>query len=53
MRFDAVVVGGGIIGVATARQFLRTHKGTICLIEKESSLAAHQRCDDFLLRVLI
>lgn len=39
--FDVVVVGGGIVGLATARAAaLRGH--TVALVERESRLAAHQ-----------
>lgn len=41
--FDAIVVGGGIVGLATALQLQRSRPGTqILLIEKESKLARHQ-----------
>ncbi len=40
---DAIVVGGGIVGLATALQLQRTRPGTrILLIEKETRLARHQ-----------
>lgn len=42
-RFDAIVVGGGIVGLATALQLQRSRPGTnILLIEKETQLAKHQ-----------
>lgn len=41
--FDLLVVGGGLVGLATARQYLSRHPGrSVCLLEKESHLAAHQ-----------
>jgi L-2-hydroxyglutarate oxidase len=40
---DIVIVGGGILGLATARELVRRKLGTrIVLLEKESSLAQHQ-----------
>jgi (S)-2-hydroxyglutarate dehydrogenase len=40
---DVVVVGGGIIGLATARELLRRHDGLrLVVLEKESGLAFHQ-----------
>lgn len=42
-KFDAIVVGGGIVGLATALQLQRARPGTqILLIEKEKHLARHQ-----------
>jgi (S)-2-hydroxyglutarate dehydrogenase len=41
--YDYVVVGGGIVGVATVLILAQRHPGaSIALIEKEASLAAHQ-----------
>jgi (S)-2-hydroxyglutarate dehydrogenase len=41
--FDVIIVGGGIVGLATALQLQRTRPGLkILLIEKESALAKHQ-----------
>ena len=41
--YDLCVVGGGIIGLATALQFLARHPGArLVLLEKESALATHQ-----------
>lgn len=40
---SCVIIGGGIVGLATAYQLLRTRPGTsVTLLEKESTLAAHQ-----------
>ncbi|CAO3670876.1 unnamed protein product [Umbelopsis vinacea] len=42
-RFDVVVVGGGIVGLATAREVLaRYPKMTAAVIEKEREVAPHQ-----------
>lgn len=42
-HYDFIVVGGGIIGFATARQLQQDHPGsTIAVLEKESRLALHQ-----------
>jgi L-2-hydroxyglutarate oxidase LhgO len=42
-RFDVVVVGGGILGLATARSIAEARPGLrIAILEKESELAAHQ-----------
>lgn len=41
--FDLAVVGGGIVGIACARELaLRHPKLRICLLEKERALAQHQ-----------
>jgi (S)-2-hydroxyglutarate dehydrogenase len=43
MNYDVIVVGGGIVGLATAFQILGARpKMRVLLIEKESKLAAHQ-----------
>ena len=40
---DLVVIGGGIVGLCTAREFLRRRPGSaVTLLEKESRLALHQ-----------
>jgi hypothetical protein len=41
--FDVVVVGAGIVGLATAREIHKRypHK-TICVLDKEGEVAAHQ-----------
>ncbi len=42
-RADVVVVGGGIVGLAVARELLRRHPDrSLCLLEREDALAAHQ-----------
>ncbi|XP_037043466.1 L-2-hydroxyglutarate dehydrogenase, mitochondrial-like [Bradysia coprophila] len=41
--YDLVVVGGGIVGVATARELKERHlKWKIAIVEKETKLAVHQ-----------
>jgi len=43
MRYDFCVVGGGIVGLATAREILRRRPGaSLVLLEKEADLAKHQ-----------
>ncbi len=43
MRYDFIVIGGGIVGAATARQLQQTFPGrSILLLEKEAHSAAHQ-----------
>lgn len=38
-----MVVGGGIVGVATARELMQRHpKWKVAILEKESELAVHQ-----------
>ncbi len=42
-RYDLIVVGGGIVGLATAREFLKRRPGTrLVVLEKEAVLVAHQ-----------
>lgn len=42
-RTDLVVIGGGIVGLATALQMLNRHPGLrIAIVEKEQQLATHQ-----------
>lgn len=42
-KFDVVVVGAGIVGLAVAREVLTRRPGsTIAVVEKESAVAAHQ-----------
>lgn len=41
--YDFVVIGGGIVGAATARQLLQVFPGRrVVLLEKESTVARHQ-----------
>lgn len=43
MRYDCIVVGGGIVGAATARELQQTFPGrSILLLEKEARGALHQ-----------
>jgi (S)-2-hydroxyglutarate dehydrogenase len=43
VRCDLAVVGGGILGVAVARELLVRHpRVSLCLLERESELGAHQ-----------
>src|SRR4051812_13735178 len=40
---DVVIIGGGILGLAVARELLIRHPGTsLCVLEREDRLAAHQ-----------
>jgi L-2-hydroxyglutarate oxidase len=42
-RVDVLVVGAGIVGLATARAVLRAHPDrSVTVVEKEESVAAHQ-----------
>jgi L-2-hydroxyglutarate oxidase len=42
-RFDVIIIGGGIVGLATARELLCRRPGTrLLVVEKEQELAAHQ-----------
>lgn len=42
-KYDVVVVGGGIVGAASAREILIRHPNwKVALLEKEDKLAAHQ-----------
>ena len=43
MKYDFVIVGGGIVGLATALRVLEARPGTsLLLLEKESGLGRHQ-----------
>ncbi len=43
MTYDVIVIGGGIVGIATARQLTCMRPGiSVAVIEAESKLAAHQ-----------
>jgi 2-hydroxyglutarate dehydrogenase len=40
---DIVVIGGGIVGLAVARELLGRHPGaSVCVLEREPKLASHQ-----------
>ncbi len=39
---DMVVIGGGIVGLATAMALAKTFRGSVLVIEAEKKLAAHQ-----------
>ena len=40
---DVVVVGAGIVGLAVAREMALRHDGiSVCVLERESEIAAHQ-----------
>jgi (S)-2-hydroxyglutarate dehydrogenase len=42
-RCDFAIVGGGILGLAVARELTRRHGGaSVCVLEREPALAAHQ-----------
>jgi (S)-2-hydroxyglutarate dehydrogenase len=42
-RCDLAVVGGGIVGLAAARELARRHpRASVCVLEREPALAAHQ-----------
>jgi L-2-hydroxyglutarate oxidase len=43
MKRDCVIVGGGLVGLSTAYQFLLARPGSsVCVLEKESRVAGHQ-----------
>jgi (S)-2-hydroxyglutarate dehydrogenase len=43
VRYDAIIVGGGIVGLATALKLLTTRPGLkVLVIEKEKEVATHQ-----------
>jgi L-2-hydroxyglutarate oxidase len=43
MRYDAVIIGGGIVGLATALRLSEEHPDlNIAVIEKEATIAKHQ-----------
>lgn len=43
-KYDLICVGGGIVGVASAREILNRHPHLkVAIVEKESKLAFHQR----------
>jgi 2-hydroxyglutarate dehydrogenase len=42
-RCDVAVVGGGIVGLAVARELTRRHpRASVCVLEREAELGAHQ-----------
>lgn len=42
-RYDLAIVGGGIVGLATAREFLKREPGLrLIILEKEPEIARHQ-----------
>jgi len=41
-KYDIAIIGGGIVGCATAMALLNTRKVTLVILEAEASLAAHQ-----------
>jgi 2-hydroxyglutarate dehydrogenase len=42
-RCDLVVVGGGIVGLAVARELIHRHpRASVCVLEREPRLAVHQ-----------
>ncbi|HST32228.1 MAG TPA: L-2-hydroxyglutarate oxidase [Solirubrobacteraceae bacterium] len=42
-RCDLAVIGGGIVGLAVARELLRRHpRASLCVLEREQRLATHQ-----------
>src|SRR5688500_13932656 len=42
MTFDVAIVGGGIVGLATAHALTETHGAKVLVLEKEAALAGHQ-----------
>ena len=43
MKYDVVVIGGGIVGLATALKVLELNPKTkLCVLEKENAVAKHQ-----------
>ncbi len=43
MKYQVIIVGGGIVGLATAYQILKSKPGTkLLLLEKDQTLAGHQ-----------
>ena len=42
-RYDYLVIGAGIVGLATAQRLQQTHPGArVAVLEKEARVAAHQ-----------
>lgn len=43
VNYDLLIVGGGIVGAATARELILRHpKWKVAIVEKEKKLAVHQ-----------
>jgi len=42
LKYDIVIIGGGIVGLATAMALTRAHKQRVVVLEAEDRLAAHQ-----------
>lgn len=43
MKSDYVIIGGGLVGLSTAYQILKTKPGvSLCVLEKETTVASHQ-----------
>lgn len=40
--YDVAVVGGGIVGLAAARQLLSRGAGRVAVVEREAAVAQHQ-----------
>jgi glycine/D-amino acid oxidase-like deaminating enzyme len=40
--YDVVVIGGGIVGLATARELIRRNAGSVAIIEREARVGQHQ-----------
>src|SRR5207245_4381741 len=41
-RYDVAIVGGGIVGLATAYALVQRHRRSVLVLEAEGRLAAHQ-----------
>src|SRR3954449_6596809 len=41
-KFDVVIIGGGIVGLATAMALTRRHRLSLLVVEAEDRLARHQ-----------
>lgn len=43
MQYDITIIGGGIVGLATAYQVQQSHPGIrLAVLEKETAVATHQ-----------